>query len=82
MKQFFMVEKGIFMNGMEWDFSTECYFSSFEKAVEYLKNNPYEDVGDPVEVNDNYWRVETDDCESKYGIMRVELDTKPWYLGE
>lgn len=81
----YIVERGIMMNGWEWIYDNEAYFSTLEKAKNYIKNSyhflPDEDDEEddeplvPVfeQINDNYVRCEID-FESRYGILTEELD--------
>ena len=74
MKLIYIVESGIYINGIEWEFSEEYYASSKERAIEYIKATSYVDVKDFININDKYIKVTTDDFEKVYGIVIKELD--------
>lgn len=74
MKLIYIVESGIYIDGIEWEFIEEYYASSKERAIEYIKATSYIDVKDFININDKYIKVTTDDFEKVYGIVIKELD--------
>ena len=76
MKEIYVVERCMFVNGCDYHYDNVYYASTFERAKEYIKAwEDRSDLFDLEKINDNYWKLPID-FEDSYGIMKVELDGK------
>jgi hypothetical protein len=77
-KDIYIIEQGIFMNGCEFEYSPLYYTTSLQKAKKILKEYIFfmyeENINNNniKKINSNYWSYEYD-FETKYGILKQKL---------
>ena len=68
----YIVERGVMMNGWEWEFDEKYRASTFEKANAYINKQENKKCR-MIKVNPNYWKFQ-EDHDFAWGIMKEELD--------